>query len=58
MSGQQTREEWVRLNTCGFCIGSHLHSCTGYDCREAIKKAEEQFDRMTERRKQEEKADE
>ena len=58
MSGQQSREECVRLNTCGFCSGSHLHSCTGYDCREAIKKAEEQFDRMAERRKQEEKADE
>lgn len=39
-----SREEWVKLNTCKFCVGSHLHSCTGYDCREAAKKAEEYFE--------------
>lgn len=43
---QQDRDEWVRLNTCRFCIGSHLHSCTGYDCRDAIRQAEEAFDKM------------
>lgn len=42
------REEWVKLNTCKFCVGSHLHSCTGYDCREAVKKAEEYFERRFE----------
>lgn len=46
--GKCDREEWVKLNTCKFCVGSHLHSCTGYDCREAVKKAEEYFDRMKE----------
>lgn len=39
------RDEWVRLNTCKFCIGSHLHSCSGYDCRTAAKEATEYFDR-------------
>lgn len=43
---QRDRDEWVRLNTCRFCIGSHLHSCTGYSCRDAIKQAEECFERM------------
>lgn len=43
------REEWVKLNTCKFCVGSHLHSCTGYDCREAVKKAEEYFEKTVRR---------
>ena len=42
---KQDREEWVRMNTCKFCVGSRLHSCTGYDCRDALKDAEEYFDR-------------
>lgn len=43
---QQDRDEWVRLNTCRVCIGSHLHSCTGYDCRDAIKQAREYCDKI------------
>lgn len=43
---QQGRDEWVRFNTCRFCMGSHLHSCTGYDCKDAIKQAKEEFDKM------------
>lgn len=43
------REEWVKLNTCKFCVGSHLHSCTGYDCKEAVKKAEEYFEKTVRR---------
>lgn len=50
---QQDREEWVRLNTCRFCIGSHLHSCTGYDCRDAVKEAENCFEKMQKLRKEE-----
>lgn len=46
---QQDRTEWVRLNTCRICIGSHLHTCTGYDCRYAVKQAEEYFDRIIKR---------
>lgn len=46
MTRQQDREEWVRLNTCRFCIGSHLHTCTGYRCEPAIKQAEEYFDKV------------
>lgn len=42
---QQDRAEWVRLNTCRFCVGSYLHSCTGYRCEPAIKEAEEYFKR-------------
>lgn len=45
------REEWVRLNTCRFCIGSHLHSCTGYDCRDAVREAENCFEKMQKARK-------
>lgn len=48
---KRSREEWVKLYTCRFCVGSHLHSCTGYDCREAVKKAEECFDRMEKKNK-------
>lgn len=47
--GKCDREEWVKLNTCKFCVGSHLHSCTGYDCREAAKKAEEYFEKTARR---------
>lgn len=43
------REEWAKLNTCKFCVGSHLHSCTGYDCKEAVKKAEEYFEKTARR---------
>jgi len=43
---QRDKEEWVRLNICRFCIGSHLHTCTGYKCEPAIKKAEEHYDKM------------
>lgn len=46
MTRQQDREEWARLNTCRFCIGSHLHTCTGYRCEPAIKQAEEYFDKV------------
>lgn len=42
---ERDRDEWVRLNTCRFCVGSHLHSCTGYRCEPAIKEAEEYFKR-------------
>lgn len=46
MTWQQDKEEWVRLNTCRFCIGSHLHTCTSYQCKPAIKKAEECFEKV------------
>lgn len=32
---------WAKQNCCHFCIGRHLHSCTGYDCREPYQKAYE-----------------
>ncbi len=43
MTWQQYREEWVRLNVCKFCKGSHMHTCSLYQCKPAAKKAEEYF---------------
>ena len=31
--------EYAKQNSCYFCRGSHLHSCTGYDCRAPYKAA-------------------
>lgn len=31
--------DYAKVCACNFCIGSHLHSCTGYDCREPYNKA-------------------
>lgn len=28
-------ENYARLFCCQYCEGSRLHTCTGYDCREA-----------------------
>lgn len=33
--------DYAKLHCCRFCKGSHLHSCTGYDCREPYKAAYE-----------------
>ena len=32
-------KNYARLFRCQYCEGSRLHSCTGYDCREAYDKA-------------------
>jgi len=40
------REKWLRINICRYCRGSRLHTCTGYDCREAAGRAGKAFDRM------------
>lgn len=40
---ETSKKEWIDHNTCRFCIGSRLHTCTGYDCRDAIEKAEKAF---------------
>ena len=52
MTRQQEREEWVRLNTCSFCIGSHLHTCTGYRCEPAIEQAKQYYDEIIMRKKE------
>ena len=31
--------DYAKVCACNFCIGSRLHSCTGYDCREPYNKA-------------------
>lgn len=46
MTQQQIREEWVELNACKFCIGSHLHTCTSYQCKPAVEKAAEYFEEV------------
>lgn len=33
--------DYAKLHCCRFCEGIHLHSCTGYDCREPYQKAYE-----------------
>lgn len=48
MTWQQYREEWVRLNVCKFCKGSHMHTCSLYQCKPAVKKAEEYFETVIE----------
>lgn len=46
MTWQQFREEWVRLNVCKFCRGSHMHTCSLYQCQPAIEKAEKYFEKV------------
>lgn len=42
---ETNKKEWINHNTCRFCVGSRLHTCTGYDCRGAIEKAERRFEK-------------
>lgn len=44
MTWKQFGEGWVRLNACKFCEGSHMHICSLYQCKPAVKKAEEYFE--------------
>ena len=43
---QQDREEWVQQNACQFCKKKYHHSCGGFSCEDAIKLAEQQYERM------------
>lgn len=43
---KQDKNEWVKYNACKFCIGSNMHTCTRYSCKEAMEKAEEYFDKV------------
>lgn len=36
---KESKREWVNHNACRFCKGSRGHSCSGYDCREAVEAA-------------------
>lgn len=38
-TADDTANDYAKLQCCHFCAGSHLHSCTGYDCREPYEKA-------------------
>lgn len=49
MTWEKYREEWLRLNTCNFCQGSRMHTCTSYKCQPAYKEAGEYFDRVVAR---------
>lgn len=55
---KQERLDWAKKNACKFCQGSQLHTCNGYYCSDAIKKAEEYFEKAKGRRKREEKTEE
>lgn len=36
---EQTAHDYAKTNSCKFCKGSRLHSCTGYSCIEPYQKA-------------------
>lgn len=46
MTWKEYKDTWLSHNTCRFCQGSHMHTCTSYSCRPAFKKAEEYFGRV------------
>lgn len=49
MIWEEYKEEWLRQNTCNFCQGSRMHTCTSYECPPARKEAEEYFERIVAR---------
>lgn len=53
------REEvWIKRNACSFCNGSHLHTCSGYDCKEAVGRARGYYLKMAEKESPEKKSPE
>lgn len=44
MTWQQYKEEWVGFNTCRFCAGSSIHTCSLTDCKPALKEAGQYFE--------------
>ena len=46
MTRTEYKEEWVRLNTCSFCLGSQRHTCTSFRCQPAYERAKEYFENV------------
>lgn len=44
MVWEEYKKEWLRENTCNFCQGSRMHTCTSYKCQPAYEEAEEHFE--------------
>lgn len=43
---EDKKKQWVNDNACNFCEGRKHHTCTGYECKEAIEAAGDNFDRQ------------
>ena len=46
MTWEEYKKEWLRGNTCNFCQGSRMHTCTSYKCQPAYREAEAYFDKV------------
>lgn len=46
MIWEEYKKKWLRDNTCNFCEGSRMHTCTSYECRPASEEAERYFERI------------
>lgn len=46
MTWEEYKNEWISHNTCRFCPGSHMHTCTSYSCSPAFRKAKKYFNRV------------
>lgn len=44
MSWREYRDGWLRMNSCRFCQGSRMHTCTSYRCQPALERAAEYFE--------------
>ena len=36
---EQAANDYAKMNSCKFCKGSRLHTCTGYSCKEPYQRA-------------------
>ena len=46
MTWEEYKDTWLSHNTCRFCPGSHMHTCTSYSCTPAYKKAGKYLDKV------------
>lgn len=46
MIWEEYEKEWLRRNTCNFCQGSRMHTCTSYKCQPAYKEAKRYLGRV------------
>ncbi len=49
MTWEEYKDTWLSHNTCNFCQGSHMHTCTSYSCSPAYRKAEKYLDKVVAR---------
>ena len=46
MTWEEYGKQWLRMNTCKFCIGSRMHTCNTFSCRPAHEDAEKYLEEM------------